>query len=110
MKSGTAQKLVLNMITTAAMIRLGKVYRNLMIDLRPVNRKLVERSKNLIMKAAECDRETAERAFADSGRRPKIAILMVLLGIGAEEAERLVAINDGHLSKAVDAYRSGDGA
>jgi len=110
MKSGTAQKLVLNMITTAAMIRLGKVYRNLMIDLRPVNRKLVERSKNLIMKAAECDRETAERAFADSGKRPKIAILMVLLGIGAEEAERLVAINDGHLSKAVDAYRSGDGA
>ncbi len=109
MKSGTAQKLVLNMITTTAMIRLGKVYRNLMIDLRPVNKKLVERSKNLIMRAAECDRATAERAFAESGRKPKIAILMVLLGIGVDEAERLVAANDGHLSKAVDAYRSTGG-
>lgn len=106
MKSGTAQKLVLNMITTAAMIRLGKVYRNLMIDLTPVNKKLVERSKNLIMKATECDRQTAEKAFVASGRKPKIAILMVLLDIGADEAESLVAANDGHLSGAVEAFRS----
>lgn len=106
MKSGTAQKLVLNMITTAAMIRIGKVYRNLMIDLRPVNKKLVERSKNLIMRATDCDRGTAEKAFAESGGKPKIAILMVLLGISAADAEALVAANDGHLSKAVDAFRS----
>jgi len=105
MKSGTAQKLVLNMITTAAMIRLGKVYRNLMIDLRPVNKKLVERSKNLIMRATGCDRQTAEKAFAASGKRPKIAILMVLLGINAAAAEELVAANDGHLSRAVDAFK-----
>jgi len=105
MKSGTAQKLVLNMITTAAMIRIGKVYRNLMIDLKPVNKKLVERSKNLIMRATECDRATAEKAFAASGKKPKIAILMVLLGIDAPAAEDLVAANDGHLSKAVEAFR-----
>jgi len=107
MKSGTAQKLVLNMITTTAMIRLGKVYRNLMIDLTPVNKKLVERSKNLIMKATDCDRVTAENAFAASGRKPKIAIVMVLLGIDAAHAEKLVADNDGHLSKAVEAYKAG---
>ncbi len=105
MKSGTAQKLVLNMITTAAMIRIGKVYRNLMIDLKPVNKKLVERSKNLIMRATECDRATAEKAFIASGKKPKIAIVMVLLGIDASAAEELVAANDGHLSKAVEAFR-----
>lgn len=104
MKSGTAQKLVLNMITTAAMIRLGKVYRNLMIDLTPVNEKLVERSKNLIMQATGCDRGTAEQAFTASGKKPKIAIVMVLLGIEAAKAEQLVAANDGHLSRAVEAY------
>jgi N-acetylmuramic acid 6-phosphate etherase len=104
MKSGTAQKLVLNMITTAAMIRLGKVYRNLMIDLTPVNKKLVERSKNLIMRATGCDRDTAEKSFAASGKKPKIAIVMVLLGIDAAQAEKLVAANDGHLSKAVEAF------
>jgi len=109
MKSGTAQKLVLNMITTAAMIRIGKVYRNLMIDLKPVNKKLVERSKNLIMRATECDRATAEKAFAASGKKPKIAILMVLLGIDALAAEELVAANDGHLSKAVEAFRGKGG-
>lgn len=104
MKSGTAQKLVLNMITTTSMIRLGKVYRNLMIDLTPVNEKLVERSKNLIMNATQCDRTTAERAFTESGRKPKIAILMVLLGVSATRAEQLVAENDGHLSRAVEAF------
>lgn len=109
MKSGTAQKLVLNMITTTAMIRIGKVYRNLMIDLTPVNKKLVERSKNLIMKATDCDRATAERAFMASGKRPKIAILMVLLGIDAATAERLVETNGGHLSSAVKAFRAGNG-
>lgn len=107
LKSGTAQKLVLNMITTTAMIKLGKVYKNLMIDLSPVNKKLVERSKNLIMRAGECDRATAEAAFMKSSKRPKIAILMVLLGIDAEEAERLMDRHDGHLSMAVKAFKHG---
>ena len=107
MKAGTAQKLVLNMISTAAMIRIGKVYGNLMIDLKPVNKKLVERSKNLIQKATDCDRSTAEAAFEGSGKRPKIAILMVLLGISAVEADKLVAAEGGHLSQAVNAWKAG---
>ncbi|MFZ2635904.1 MAG: N-acetylmuramic acid 6-phosphate etherase [Rectinemataceae bacterium] len=107
MKAGTAQKLVLNMITTAAMIRLGKVYKNYMIDLRPVNRKLIERSKNLIMKVSGCDRSRAEAAFEASGGKPKIAILMVILDIGRDEAERIAAEHDGHISLAIEAYRSG---
>jgi len=74
MKAGTAQKLVLNMLTTASMVRLGKVYGNLMVDLMPVNRKLVERSKRLIRQATGCSKNEAEAAFIASGRRPKVAI------------------------------------
>ena len=78
MKSGTAQKLVLNMLTTASMIRLGKVYGNLMVDLTPVNKKLVERSKRLVRQATGCDHAVAESAYAESGGKPKVAILMSL--------------------------------
>ncbi len=106
MKSGTAQKLVLNMISTTAMIKIGKVFGNLMIDLQPVNRKLVERSINLIMKATDCSRLDAESAFEGSGKSPKIAILMVSLAINADQARALVAANKGHISKAIDAWRS----
>jgi len=104
MKAGTAQKLVLNMITTTAMIRIGKVYGNLMIDLKPVNKKLIERSKNLIAQATGCDRPTAERTFEESGRRPKIAILMVILGISAEEASQLESAHQGHINQAINAW------
>jgi N-acetylmuramic acid 6-phosphate etherase len=105
MKSGTAQKLVLNMISTAAMIRLGKVYNNLMVDLRPVNSKLVRRSLRLIRIAAGCDETAAERAFEASGRRPKTAIVMVLLGLGRDEAESLLASHEGRIGPAVEAGR-----
>jgi N-acetylmuramic acid 6-phosphate etherase len=105
MKSGTAQKLVLNMISTAAMIRLGKVYNNLMVDLRPVNSKLVRRSLRLIRIAAGCDETAAERAFEASGRRPKTAIVMVLLGLGRDEAESLLASHEGRIGQAVEAGR-----
>jgi N-acetylmuramic acid 6-phosphate etherase len=107
MKAGTAQKLVLNMITTASMIRIGKVYNNLMIDLVPVNKKLIERSKNLIVKATGCGKEAAAAALEASGNKPKIAIIMVLLGVSKAEAESLVASHDGHLSLAVEAYKKG---
>lgn len=101
MKAGTAQKLVLNMLTTASMIRLGKVYRNLMVDLTPVNRKLVERSYRLIRQISGCSREEAERAFEASGRKPKTAIVMALLGVGKEEAEARLSRADGHISGAL---------
>jgi len=101
MKSGTAQKLVLNMITTTAMIRMGKVYNNLMVDLVPVNSKLVKRSKNIIQTATGCDQPTAEEAFTASGNRPKVAIVMVLLGVPKEEADKLLEKGDGRIGIAV---------
>lgn len=103
MKSGTAQKLVLNMITTAAMIRIGKVYNNLMVDMMPVNSKLVKRSKNIIRAATGCDEATAASAFEASGNRPKVAIVMVLLGLDADAAESLLDSNDGRIGLAVKA-------
>ncbi|MCX7776288.1 MAG: N-acetylmuramic acid 6-phosphate etherase [Rectinemataceae bacterium] len=106
MKAGTAQKLVLNMLTTTSMIRLGKVYGNLMVDLTPVNRKLVERSKRLIRQATGCSKEEAEAAFLASGRRPKLAILMVMLGIGRDEAEKLLAQGEGRIADALRLYRN----
>jgi N-acetylmuramic acid 6-phosphate etherase len=107
MKAGTAQKLALNMITTASMVRLGKVYQNLMVDLSPVNRKLVERSKRLILQATSCSPETARNAFETSGRRPKIAIIMILLGVDRAEAERLDARSDGPIASALKIHAEG---
>ena len=105
MKAGTAQKLVLNMVTTASMIRCGKVYRNLMVDLSPVNKKLVERSKRLIRQATGCGREEAERAFDSSGRKPKIAILMVLLGVDRAAAEELERAGGGRIGEALALHK-----
>ncbi len=107
MKSGTAQKLVLNMITTTAMIRMGKVYNNLMVDLVPVNSKLVKRSKNIIQTATGCDQSTAEEAFVASGNRPKVAIVMVLLGVPKEKADELLEKGDGRIGLAVRNARNG---
>ncbi|MFA6785330.1 MAG: N-acetylmuramic acid 6-phosphate etherase [Sphaerochaeta sp.] len=106
MKAGTAQKLVLNMLTTASMIRLGKVYRNLMVDLTPVNKKLVERSKRLIKQATDCTEEEASVAFEASLRRPKIAILMILLNIDAETAESLEMETKGPISESIRLYHA----
>ncbi len=101
MKAGTAQKLALNMITTGAMVRVGKVYRNLMVDLAPVNKKLVERSKRLIRQATGCSKEEAARVFEASGHRPKLGIIMVLLGVDEAEAERLEKAGGGPIAGAI---------
>jgi N-acetylmuramic acid 6-phosphate etherase len=98
MKSGTAQKLVLNMLSTASMIRIGKVYKNLMVDLKPVNQKLILRSIRLIREVTGCSRERAEEAFAGSGKNPKTAIVMVLLGADKARAETLLQEAGGHIS------------
>ena len=105
MKSGTAQKLVLNMLTTASMIRLGKVYGNLMVDLTPVNKKLVERSKRLVRQATGCDYAVAESAYTESGGKPKVAILMVLLGLDASAAAGLLEKGQGRLADALKLAR-----
>lgn len=78
LKSGTAQKLVLNMLSTVSMIGIGKVYNNLMVDVRPTNEKLVERAKRIIMQATECSYETAEVAFNEAEENVKLAIVMIL--------------------------------
>jgi N-acetylmuramic acid 6-phosphate etherase len=105
MKSGTAQKLVLNMITTTAMIRIGKVYNNLMVDLMPVNTKLIDRAKRLVMEITECTREKAESLYAESKGNVKAAILMGMLSIGLEDAERLLVSSSGSINRAIDSFR-----
>jgi N-acetylmuramic acid 6-phosphate etherase len=98
MKSGTAQKLVLNMISTAAMIRMGKVYKNLMVDLRPVNHKLILRSLRLIREVTGCSEAEAEAAFAASEKQPKLAIVIALLKVDRKKAQELLDKADGHIS------------
>lgn len=88
LKSGTAQKLILNMISTISMIGIGKVYNNLMVDVKPTNEKLIERSKRIIMQATEVDYEVAEEYFLASGQNVKIAIVMILTGSDAKTAKQ----------------------
>jgi len=87
LKSGTAQKLVLNMISTITMIRLGKTFGNLMVDLQITNEKLRERAVRILQSSTGADRAEAEQTLAASGNRVKLAILMILLHIDANEAE-----------------------
>lgn len=102
MKSGTAEKLVLNMITTASMIRLGKVYENMMVDLQMTNRKLVERSKRVLMTITGCGYDEAERVLKDAGGHVKTALVMVKAGIGAEEARRRLEKSGGFVRGAIE--------
>jgi N-acetylmuramic acid 6-phosphate etherase len=102
MKSGTAQKLVLNMITTTAMIRIGKVYNNLMVDLMPLNAKLVDRAKRLIKEITECTEEEAEELYAQSKGNVKVAILMSMLQVSCTRAKELLDQNEGSINKALD--------
>jgi N-acetylmuramic acid 6-phosphate etherase len=90
MKSGTAEKLTLNMISTALMIRLGKVYRNMMVDVTPKNEKLVDRAIRIVMDCAEVDRNIAEKFFEESGGSAKIAIVMIRKNVSREEAESML--------------------
>ena len=105
MKSGTAQKLALNMLTTTAMIRLGKVYNNFMIDLMPVNAKLVERSKRLINEITGCGEVRAAQIFEDSGRKIRTAVIMASLAVSKEEAEALLKQGNGNINNALNAYK-----
>ncbi len=90
MKAGTAQKLILNMISTTAMIATGHTYRNLMVDLRATNSKLRERARRIVREATDVDRDTAAQALAEADGEVKTAIVMLAAGIPAREArERL---------------------
>ena len=102
MKSGTAQKLVLNMLTTSSMIRIGKVYKNLMVDLKPVNHKLILRSIRLIREVTGCTEEEARNAFEAANKRPKTAIVMILHKTDREKAEQLLNSADGRISSIIN--------
>ena len=95
MKAGTATKLVLNMITTGAMIRLGKTYGNLMVDLKATNNKLVDRSQRIVMEVCGVTREEAKELLVRADRSVKTAIVMKKRGVSREEAEQLLAENGG---------------
>lgn len=101
MKAGTAQKLILNMITTGAMIKMGKVFGNLMVDVEATNAKLVERQVRIVMQATECERAVAEEALLQCQRHCKTAILMILAGVGAQQATQMLNENKGFIRKAL---------
>lgn len=101
MKAGTAQKMVLNMISTSLMIKMGKVYQNLMVDVQPTNEKLNERAIRIIMNASNCNYEEASNAFLESEKDVKIAILMVLIHQDKESCHRYLNENDGNISLAI---------
>ena len=101
LKAGTSQKLVLNMISTASMVRLGKVYGNLMVDVQPTNEKLVDRAVRIVAEATGCPEDEARSALEESGRHAKTAIVMILGGVGAPEARERLARADGFVRQAI---------
>ncbi len=101
MKSGTAQKLVLNMITTASMIRLGKVYENMMVDLQLTNVKLIERAKRIIMIATGSEYQVAENLLTRSNGHVKTAIVMAKTGDSADESKRRLEDGGGFVRSAI---------
>ncbi|MFC1233464.1 N-acetylmuramic acid 6-phosphate etherase [Vibrio sp. F74] len=102
MKAGTAQKLVLNMLSTGSMIRTGKVYGHLMVDVAATNAKLVERQKNIVMEATGCDRETAEHVLVQSDGDCKTAVVMVLTETDFSHADELLRKNNGFIRAAIN--------
>ncbi len=101
MKAGTAQKLVLNMLSTGSFVRLGYVYGNLMVNVQPKNTKLVDRARRIIAQAAGVSYERAGELLTASGRSVRLAILMGKAGVGREEAEQRLAAAGGRISKAL---------
>lgn len=101
MKAGTAQKLVLNMLSTATMVRLGKVYGNLMVDLKATNKKLEERSIRIVMEATGEDRAVAQKALEDSQGHAKLAIFQLLSGLPVEKAAELLNQAEGYIARAL---------
>ena len=102
MKSGTAQKMVLNMLSTGAMIRLGKVYGNLMVDVKPTNEKLVRRAISIAATAAEVTEDEARDALEQCGYSAKTAIIMLVKGLTADEAAKRLDENGGIVARALE--------
>ena len=101
MKAGTAQKMVLNMLSTGTMVKLGKVYGNLMVDVKATNEKLAERALRIVMAAAGCQRKEAEAALRRAGGQAKLAILIALTGCSPAEGRLQLGMAQGHLARAL---------
>lgn len=99
LKAGTAQKLILNMLSTVSMIGIGKVYQNLMVDVQATNEKLEERSKRIIMAATECSYEEAASYFEAANHKVKVAIVMILTNLDATEASRKISAANGFVNQ-----------
>jgi N-acetylmuramic acid 6-phosphate etherase len=104
MKAGTATKLVLNTLTTAAMIRLGKVYGNLMVDLRASNAKLRDRAERIVAVVTGLERAPARALLERAGGEAKLAIVMHFRGATPAEARRMLKTCDGSLRRAIDGH------
>jgi N-acetylmuramic acid 6-phosphate etherase len=102
MKSGTAQKLVLNMITTSAMVRLGKTYENMMIDLQMTNKKLIERAKRIVMLITGVNYQQAEEYLSKANFHVKSAIVMIKANVNYDEAQKLLTEADGFVRRAIE--------
>ena len=101
LKSGTAQKLVLNMLTTASMILMGKCYQNLMVDVQASNEKLKARAIRIVMQATDCDKAIAEETLKQADQNAKLAIMMLLSGLDRAQAEALLEKHHGKLQLAL---------
>lgn len=101
LKAGTAQKLVLNMLTTGSMIKSGKVFGNLMVDVQATNAKLIERQKKMIMEATDCTRDVAELALSESEHHCKTAIVMILTGVNAKQAKASLQKHKGFIRQCI---------
>lgn len=102
LKAGTAQKLVLNMISTASMVGTGKAYENLMVDVMQSNEKLKTRAENIVMEATGCERETARTAIDEAKGSVKLAITSILLDTPVDEAEKALEKAKGHIRNAIN--------
>ena len=104
MKAGTSQKMVLNMLTTASMIKLGKVYNNLMIDVMPTNEKLKKRAKRIVREITGADEETVLQALQNTNYKVKEAVILIRYSVSTERAEEMLRNSDGILKKVFQNY------
>ncbi len=102
LKSGTCQKIVLNMISTVTMVKVGKVFGNLMVDVKATNEKLVERCRRVVMEATGCDHEKADAVLKETENNCKLAIVMILLNIPLNEAKEKLAQADDNIRMALN--------
>lgn len=105
MKAGTATKLVLNMLTTTSMIKLGKVFGNMMVDLQMTSKKLEERSKRTVMMVTGLDYDEAEAYLLQAGGHVKTALVMILAGVDKNTAQESLAANNGFVRRAIEALK-----